>query len=169
MMPITDVKTWRMNLRKLTLTLSHVLLPLEATVKSVEACSTEVAAASDNRLSDFEAGPMKDLMELLELYICNIWSIGGLCSPMPKSDPSAADNLRWLSIEVADLTKVFGGVNENFVSDAVDGAFIMVDDSVDLDALQDAAAVTGADIWPMGQDVQRAAHCIKEMVAFLRL
>jgi hypothetical protein len=64
---------------------------------------------------------------------------------------------------------VFGGVNENFVSDAVDGAFVMVDDSVDLDALQDAAAVSGADILPMGQDVRRAAHCIDEMVAFLRL
>jgi hypothetical protein len=60
---------------------------LEATVKSVEAHSTEVAAAGNKRLSDFEAELSRDVMELCELYVHNIHSIGGLCSPMPEGDP----------------------------------------------------------------------------------
>jgi hypothetical protein len=37
---------------------------------------------------------MKDLMEVRELYIHNIRSIGGLCSSMAEGDPSAADYIR---------------------------------------------------------------------------
>jgi hypothetical protein len=62
-------------------------------------------------LINFEAELMKGPMELQELYIHNIHSIGGLCSPMPEGDPSAADYIHWLSVEVADLLKVFAGMN----------------------------------------------------------
>jgi hypothetical protein len=44
---------------------------LETTVKSVEARSTEVAAAGNKHLSDFEAELSRDLTELQELYIHN--------------------------------------------------------------------------------------------------
>jgi SMC interacting uncharacterized protein involved in chromosome segregation len=45
---------------------------LEAKVKSAEAHSSEVAAASDKHLSDFEAGLIKDLAGLQKLYVHNI-------------------------------------------------------------------------------------------------
>jgi hypothetical protein len=37
-------------------------------------------------------------------------------------------------------------VNKNFISAAVKGALVMAGESIDLNALQDAAAVSGADI-----------------------
>jgi hypothetical protein len=43
---------------------------------------------------------------------------------MPKSDPSAAYYIRWLSAEVTRLPEVFAGVNENFVSAVVEGTHI---------------------------------------------
>jgi hypothetical protein len=43
---------------------------------------------------------------------------------------------------------MFAGLNENFVSAAVEGALVMAGESVDLDALQDPAAVSGVHILP---------------------
>jgi hypothetical protein len=94
------------------------------------------------------------------LYVRNIRSIGGLCSSMPEGDPSVVDYICWLLVEVGDLPKVFAGVNENFVSAAVEGALAMAGDSVDLDTIQDAATVSDADILPTEKDVQRAACAI---------
>jgi hypothetical protein len=94
------------------------------------------------------------------LYVRNIRSIGGLCSSMPEGDPSVVDYICWLLVEVGDLPKVFAGVNENFVSAAVEGALAMAGDSVDLDTIQDAATVSDADILPTEKDVQRAACTI---------
>jgi hypothetical protein len=122
---------------------------LEATVKSVEARSVAVAATSNKRLSHFEAELMKDLTELREFSY--IRCIGGLCSLMPEGDPSAMDYIRWLSVEVADHPKVFAGVNENFISTAVEGTLTMAGDSVDLDAVQDVVAANSVDILPRRQ------------------
>jgi hypothetical protein len=74
---------------------------------------------------------------------------------MPEGNPSAVDYIHSLSMEVADLPKVFLGVNENFVSAIVEGALVMAGESVDHDALQDATAASGADILPTEKVVQR--------------
>jgi hypothetical protein len=103
------------------------------------------------------------------LFIRNVQSIGGLCSSMPEGDPSAASYIRWLFTKVGGLPKMFAGVNENLVSAVVEGALIMAGESVDLNALQGAAAVGGADILPTEQDVRRVARGIEEVVALLRL
>jgi hypothetical protein len=95
-------------------------------------------------------------VELLILYVCNAHTIGGLCSPMPESEPSAADYLRWLSTEISSLPDMFGSINENFVTAAVEGALVMVGDSIDLDALQSAADESGVDILPAEHNVRRA-------------
>jgi hypothetical protein len=52
------------------------------------------------------------------------------------------------------------GVNENFISAAVEGALVMAVESIDLDALQDVATESRAAILPMERDVQRAACTI---------
>jgi hypothetical protein len=68
---------------------------------------------------------------------------------MPEGNPSAVDYIRWLSMEVAHLLRVFAGMNEIFISVIVEGALAMASNSVDLDAIQDAATAGGADIFPM--------------------
>jgi hypothetical protein len=135
---------------------------LEATIKSIKTHSVEVATAGNKHLNDFEVELSRDLMELRELYIHNICSIGGLCLPMLEGDPSAADYMHWLSWEVGDLPKVFVGMNENFVSAAFEGALMVAGDSIDLDAIQDAVAASGADILPMERDVRRAACAVEK-------
>jgi hypothetical protein len=145
------------------------VVALEAKVNSVGAHNAKVAAASDTRLSDFETGLVRDLAGLWKLFIHNVQSIGGLCSSMPEGDPSAASYIRWLFTKVGGLPKMFAGVNENLVSAVVEGALIMAGESVDLNALQGAAAVGGADILPTEQDVRRVACGIEEVVALLRL
>jgi hypothetical protein len=102
------------------------------------------------RLKDFEDELIRDLMELCALYVRNTQAIGGLCSPMPEVELLAADYLRWLSTEISGLPDVFGGVNENFATATVKGALAMAGDSVDLEAMWDAAVLSGADILPVG-------------------
>jgi hypothetical protein len=133
---------------------------LEATVKTIKTRRAEVAAADNKRLTDLEAELSRDLTELRELYVCNIRSIGDLCSPMPKGDSLATDYIRWLLVEVGDLPKVFAGVNENFISSTVEGALMMAGDSVDLNAIQDVAVASGANILPTAREVQRAARAV---------
>jgi hypothetical protein len=135
---------------------------LEAKVKSAEAHNAEVATASDKRLSDFEAELIRDLVGLQKLYIRNVQSIGGLSSPMPKGYPSGTGYNRWLSTEVAGLPEMFASVNKNSISIAVQGALIMASESVDLNTLQDITAVSGPDIFPIEQDVRRAAHAVSK-------
>jgi hypothetical protein len=57
---------------------------------------------------------------------------------------------------------VVAGVNANFVSTAAKGALVMVGEYVDLDSLQDAAAASGADIWPTECGVQRAVRAVSK-------
>jgi hypothetical protein len=89
------------------------------------------------------------LAELRALYVRNTQTIGGLCSPMPEGEPSAADYLRWLSTEISGLPDMFGGINENFITAVVEGVLVMAGSSVDLDALQEATAASGVDILPV--------------------
>jgi hypothetical protein len=65
-------------------------------------------------------------------------------------------------MEVVDLPKVFAGVKENFISAAVEGALVMVGESIDLDALQEAVAVSGADILATERDVWSAACAVSK-------
>jgi hypothetical protein len=92
----------------------------------------------------------------------NAQTIGGMCSPMREGEPSTADYLRWLSTEIFGLSDMFGGVNENFVTVVIEGALVMVRDSIDLDALQSVAAKSGADILPTKHDVQRATRAVSK-------
>jgi hypothetical protein len=48
---------------------------------------------------------------------------------------TAAYYLRWFSAELSGLPEMFAGVNENFVSTAVEGTLVMVGSSIDLGAL----------------------------------
>jgi hypothetical protein len=81
---------------------------------------------------------------------------------MPTEEPSIADCLCWLSDEVFGLPSMFSSVNENFASAAIEGALAMVGDSVDLDAVRNAASEGGADVFPVGPVVQRAARAVSK-------
>jgi hypothetical protein len=87
------------------------------------------------------------------IILRNARNIRGLCSPMPKSEPSAEDYIRWLFTEVTGLSEVFADVNENFISVAVEGTLVMARDSIDLSALQTMATDSRVDILPSGRDV----------------
>jgi hypothetical protein len=113
-------------------------------------------------LNDFEAELMGDLAELQKLYIHNVQSIGGLCSPMPKVDPSAKGYIRWISAKVAGIPEMFASVNENFISTAVERALVIAGKSVDLSALQDVTAVSGDNILTVERHVQRAARTMSK-------
>jgi hypothetical protein len=131
-------------------------------VKSTEAHSVDVVATGEEHLRDFKDGLIRDLVELCALYVRNAQTIGGLCSPMPEGEPSARDYLHWLSTEMSGLPDMFGGVNENFITAAVEGALVMAGSSVDLDTLQDAAAISGVDILLTEHDVRRATCAVSE-------
>jgi hypothetical protein len=133
---------------------------LETKIKSAEAHSMDVVATGERHLRDFEHELVKDLAGLCALYVCNIQNIGDLCSPMPESEPSAMDYIRWLSTEVTALPEVFVGVNDNFISATVKGTLLMGRDSIDLATLQTVATDSGADILPTGRDVQKAARAV---------
>jgi hypothetical protein len=135
---------------------------LEARIWSIEAHSMDVATASEKHLRDLESDLIKDLAGLRSLYVHNIQSIGGMCSSMPVSDPSAADYIRWLSAEVTGLPLMFASVNENFVSTMVKGALVMAGDSIDLVSLQDTAADSGVDILPTTRDQRRDACTVSK-------
>jgi hypothetical protein len=122
---------------------------LEDELKKARSDSVMSIAASDMLLSDFEAELIRDLAGLQKLYTRNIRSIGDLCSPMSEGNPSVADYIRWLSMEVGGLPEMFASVNKNFISAAVEGALVIDGESVKLNALQDAAGVSGADILPV--------------------
>jgi hypothetical protein len=47
---------------------------------------------------------------------------------MLEGEPSTTDYLCWLSIEIYTLPYMFGGVNGNFVTTAVEGALMMPGD-----------------------------------------
>jgi hypothetical protein len=49
---------------------------------------------------------------------------------------------------------MFAGINEIFISVVVEGALLMVGDSVDLDALKTVATDIRVDILPAGRDVR---------------
>jgi hypothetical protein len=123
---------------------------LEVKVKSAKAHSVDVAAAGERHLKDFEDELIRDLAELHALYLHNAQAIRGLCSPMPEGEPSAVDYIRWLSTEISGFPDMFGGINENFATAAVEGALTMAGDFVDLEAMRDAVASSCADIWPIG-------------------
>jgi hypothetical protein len=96
------------------------------------------------------------------LYVRNAQTIAGLCSPIPEGEPSAVDYLCWLSTEISGLLDMFGGINENFVTTRVEGALMMVRNSIDLDALQGAAAESGSDVLPVERDVWRAMWAVSK-------
>jgi hypothetical protein len=135
---------------------------LEARVRAAEAHNVDIATAGEKQLRDFEGELVRDLEELCALYVRNTQTIGGLCSLMPKGEPSAIDYLHWLSIEISSLLDMFGGVNENYVTAAVEGALIMARDYVDLDALQSTAAESGVDILPDERGVRRVVQAVSK-------
>jgi hypothetical protein len=94
---------------------------LEARVKSAEAHSVDVAATGKKCLKDFKGELIRDLADKHALYVRNAQAIGGLCLSMPEGEPSAVDDLRWLSTEISGLPDMFGGVNENFATASVEG------------------------------------------------
>jgi hypothetical protein len=141
------------ELAKVRSSATEDITALESRIRSTEAHSMEVAAASKKRLSDFEGEHLEDLPGLRALYERNIQSIEGLCSLMPKSEPSVMDYIHWLSVEVIGLLEVFAGVKEKFISATVEGTFVLVGDSIDLAALQTVLANSGADILPIERKV----------------
>jgi hypothetical protein len=108
---------------------------LEVKVRSVKAHIIDVASAGEKRLREFEGGLVQKLGELHGLYSGNIRIIGGLYSLMTTEEPSVEDYLHWLSDEISSLPNMFSGVNENFVTAAVEGALAMASDSIDPDVV----------------------------------
>jgi uncharacterized protein with HEPN domain len=113
-------------------------------------------------LNNLEAELVRDFAGLQRLYIRNIQVIGGLCSTMYEVVPSGADNIHWISTEMAGLREMFTSVNENFVSTAIEGALVMARESVDLDAFQDVAPESEPDIFPVDRNVWRAARAVSK-------
>jgi hypothetical protein len=70
------------------------------------------------------------------MYADEVQIIGGLCSPISMEEPSVEDYLNWLSEEMAGIPDMFFVLNENFAVAAIEGALVLVDDSVDLEAVQ---------------------------------
>jgi hypothetical protein len=81
---------------------------------------------------------------------------------MPTREPSVANYIHWLSVEVTSLPEVFAGVNENFVSITVEGTLVMARGSVDLAALQASTADSRVDILPVEQDVQKMTRVVSK-------
>jgi hypothetical protein len=113
-------------------------------------------------LKDFEGRVVQNLEELHELYVHIVQTIGGLCLPMPMGEPSVDDYLCWLSAGIFDLPGMFGGVNENFATAAIEGALAMARDSVGLSALQVVAAESGVGILPTECSVRRAVQVVSK-------
>jgi hypothetical protein len=92
------------------------------------------------------------------LYICNINRIEGLCSLIHEGEPSAMDYIRWLSVKVTGLPKMFPNINGNLISAAIESSLMITGNSIDLAALHAVVADSGADILPMGWDVRKAVQ-----------
>jgi hypothetical protein len=122
---------------------------LEASVKSADAGSVEIAAESEKNLRDFESELVRKLEGLHEMYADKVQIIGGLCSPISIEEPSVQDYLNWLSEEVASLPDMFCGMNENFATAVIEGALVLAGDFVDLEAVRVAAS----DVLPIGLSV----------------
>jgi hypothetical protein len=52
-----------------------------------------------------------------------------------ESEPLVVEYIRWLSVEVTGLLKLFDDVNENFICAMVEGTLVMAGDSIDLATL----------------------------------
>jgi hypothetical protein len=154
---VSALKTWSLSLEseltKARASAVEDVAALEARVKSAEAHAKDVAAASERHLSDFESELIRDLAELRAFYESNIQSIGGMCSSMPEGEASVMGYIRWLSMEVSDLSDVFTSVNKNFASAIVDDTLAMAGGSVNLATLQASAADSGTYILTMERDV----------------
>jgi hypothetical protein len=85
------------------------------------------------------------------MYADEVQIIGGLCSPISMEEPSVEDYLNWLSEEMAGIPDMFCVLNENFAVAAIEGALVLVDDSVDLEAVQVAASEGGMDFCLLDQ------------------
>jgi hypothetical protein len=133
---------------------------LKAKVASAKSHAMDDVASTEKRLVGFEAKLTQDLANLCEVYERNIESIDNLCSPILDNDPSVDGYLRWFTVEVASLPEVFSVINDNFILAAVEDGLIMAGDSVDLTALQATTTVSGADILPGGQEIQKTARAI---------
>jgi hypothetical protein len=77
------------------------------------------------------------------LYVCNVQSIGSLCSPLPEGEPSATYYLRGLSAELIGHLEMLAGVIEDSISAAVKGTLVMARSYVDLGSLQTIAIDSG--------------------------
>jgi hypothetical protein len=128
---------------------------LEVKVVFIEAHVMDEAAAGEKHFVDFKMELIMDLADLCVTCEHNIQSIGGLYSPIFEGEPSITDYIRWLSAELACLPKVFAGVNDNFISLAIEGLLMMAGDFIDLVALQASATNSGVDVLPGGGEMSR--------------
>jgi hypothetical protein len=132
------------------------------TIKSAEARAVDVATAGKKWLNDFKAELVRDLAVLRSLYIRNVQVIRGLCTLISVPNHLPVEYIWWLSMAVAGLPEMFAGVNENFVSATVEGALVVIGESIDLDAFQDVVAESRAYILPADRDVRRAARALSK-------
>jgi hypothetical protein len=79
-----------------------------------------------------------------------------------ESEPLVVEYIRWLSVEVTGLLKLFDDVNENFICAMVEGTLVMAGDSIDLATLKNVAADSGADILPMRRDVRKVMRVVSK-------
>jgi hypothetical protein len=135
---------------------------LEAKLVEMEARAVESSVAAKRCFEYFCTKLVGELAPLCEAYERNIWSLGGICSPVPGTAPSTEDYIQWLKSEVDFLPQVFTDVNKNFVFVAIKGVLAMVGGGspIDLEALRRVAASCGADIlWGTG-DVKKVTRTI---------
>jgi hypothetical protein len=130
---------------------------LKVKLAETETSAAAGSAVAEKHFDDFCSKTVRDLAVLREACECSITSLGGICSPVPGTVPSAEDYIHWLKLEVDFLPQVFAGVNENFVSVAVEGVLEMVrgGSSIDLEALWRVTTRCGMAILPGTRDTKK--------------
>jgi hypothetical protein len=94
---------------------------LEAKHADMDAHAAENSIIAKRHFEDFGMKLARDLAPMRKAYECNIRSLNRICSPVPDAAPSAKDYVRWLKSELDFLPQVCTGLNENFISVAIDG------------------------------------------------
>jgi hypothetical protein len=139
------------------------VVDLEEKVVKVKNDATASSAATKKRYEGYQAEVKKDLALLDESYEAAVNGIGGRCTPLDDASFSAEDFFCWFKSEVASLSSVFIGANDNFVSVALEGVLEIVrrKNVVDFNALRVGISTCWMTVFLSShREVKRTVHRI---------